>query len=48
MGYVCGDCYPQYNLKLVMPEALSAKLSKSEIDIEFGSKALEQEFDKKQ
>jgi hypothetical protein len=47
MMYACGDCYPQYNVKLVMPESLGKKLSKQDIDIEFENSREEQKFEKK-
>ena len=47
MGYACGDCYPQYKVKLVMPESLGKKLINKEIDIEFDSAEKEREFENK-
>jgi hypothetical protein len=47
MGYACGDCYPQYTVKLVMPESLGKKLANKEIDIEFDNAEKERAFEKK-
>ena len=47
MGYACGDCSPQYNVREILPLSLEKKLLKKDIDIEFANKQQKEEFEKK-